>query len=173
MNNIFDKLLDINEASKRYDLTPQAIKSAIKTGKIKEDIDCKKFGNSWVFIRTSLDIIFRERLTEDKKPLTLKEKNMLCDMGKDFIIAYKNKFDYLEAQNLCMDMNNYLHNNDKNSFVHSILEKTLDCEHTIHGELTTYCIDDSYYPESCYCILFGMSVGLNDSSLINGGNKNE
>lgn len=166
MNNIFDKLLDVNEASERYNLTPQAIKSAIKTGKIKEGIDCKKFGNSWVFIRTSLDIIFRERLTEDKKPLTSEEKNMLYDVGKDFIIAYKNKFDYFEAKNLYITMNNYLHNNKKNEFIHTILEKTLDCEHTLKDGLN-YCIDDSYYPESCFYVVLGMNTGLNDSSLIN------
>lgn len=168
MNNIFDKLLDINEASERYNLTPQAIKSTIKTGKIKENIDCKKFGNSWVFIKSSLDIIFRERLTDDKKPLTLEEKNMLCKLGENFIIAYKEKFDYPKAQNLCLTMNDYLHNNDKNSFIHTILEKVLDCKHTLKDGLS-YCIDDYYYPESCYCVLFGMSVGLNESSLIEGG----
>ena len=162
MNNIFDKLLDINEASERYNLTPQAIKSAIKTGKIKENIDCKKFGNSWVFVKSSLDIIFREKLTEDKKPLTSEEKEMLNKLGEGFINAYKNKFGFSEAKNVALCMNDYLSNNDKKSFIHIILEKTFDCDYILEGDLN-YCIDDSYYPESCYSVLLGMSVGLGEN----------
>lgn len=163
MNNIFERLIDVNEAAERYDLTPQAIKSAVKNGKIKENEDCKKFGNSWVFVKANLDIIFRDRLKDEHKSLLGSEKEQLSKIGEKLMRTYKDKFGKEEAVKVCLDMNNFLHDKDKYSFIHMLLEKCLDCGGIDLSDLNYYILDQ-YYPESCYCILLGMSNGINKES---------
>lgn len=157
--NIFDKLMDINEASERYNLTPNGIKQHIGK-KIKEGVDCKKFGNSWVFVKSSLDIVFRDRLKDGYKPLNREETEMLYKTGEDFMLNYKDKFGKDQARSLCFEMNDYLHNNNKNQFIHTFLEQSLVSD-SMNNRGLTYCISDEYYPESCFALLIGMNNGLN------------
>lgn len=60
MDNKFKGLIDVNEASKLYNLTPQAIKMSAKANLIEGE-DYKKFGNSYVFVKKSLDTLFNKR----------------------------------------------------------------------------------------------------------------
>lgn len=57
LSNKFDSYIDIKEASKLFNKAESTLRLNIKNGKFKEGIDCKKFGNSWIF---SIDALVRE-----------------------------------------------------------------------------------------------------------------
>lgn len=158
--NIFDKLIDVNEASERYGMTPQAIKQHIG-GKILEGIDCKKFGNSWVFVKSSLDIIFRDKLLDAKTPLLDEEKKILQNMGRKLIRDYAKTFGVDKAREFGKTLSENL--TKKNDFIHMILEATLDCGTQLASGLT-YCINEEFYPESCYQVMIGIVTGLNENN---------
>ena len=67
MDNKFKGLIDVNEASKLYNLTPQAIKISAKANLIEGE-DYKKFGNSYVFVKKSLDTLFNKRKKNISEP---------------------------------------------------------------------------------------------------------
>lgn len=158
--NIFDKLIDVNEASERYGMTPQAIKQHIG-GKILEGIDCKKFGNSWVFVKSSLDIIFRDKLLDAKTPLLDEEKKILQNMGRKLIKDYAKAFGVDKARKFGKTLSENL--TKKNDFIHMILEAALDCKTELANGLT-YCINENFYPESCYQVMIGIVTGLNENN---------
>ena len=157
--SIFEKLIDVNEAAERYNMTPQAIKKNIG-GKIIEGTDCKKFGNSWVFLKSSLDIIFRDRLRREERKMLEDESQDLYQIGENFMNKYKKKFGMEKAKEVVLEMNECLHNREKNHFIHIFLEKCLDCNRVDLSDLN-YSKLDEYYPDSFYCILFGMNNELN------------
>lgn len=55
----WNKLIDMTQAEERYSRDKSTIKRAISSGKIKEGIDCKKFGRDWVFLKENLDKIYK------------------------------------------------------------------------------------------------------------------
>ena len=76
------------------------------------------------------------------------------------MLNYKEKIGRDQARSLCFEMNDYLHINDKNQFIHTFLEQSLVSDF-INPRGITYCISDDYYPESCFALLIGMNNGLN------------
>ena len=56
----WNQLIDMSEVEKRYEREKSTIKRAISSGKIKEGIDCKKFGRDWVFLKENLDKIYKK-----------------------------------------------------------------------------------------------------------------
>lgn len=57
----WSKLLSMTEAEERYQRDKSTIKRAISSGKIKEGVDCKKFGRDWVFVKANLDKIYMNK----------------------------------------------------------------------------------------------------------------
>lgn len=53
----FDKLISLKEASIIFNKHESTLKTNIKNGKFKENIDVKKFGKQWVF---DIDALKRE-----------------------------------------------------------------------------------------------------------------
>ena len=53
------KLMSMTEAEDRYKRDKSTIKRAISSGKIKEGVDCKKFGRDWVFVKANMDKIYK------------------------------------------------------------------------------------------------------------------
>lgn len=156
--NTFDNLIDINQASERYHMTPQGIKQQIGK-KIKENIDCKKFGNSWVFLQSNLDIIFKDKLDRgEHKQLAEAEQEMLLNMGVNLGEDYLNSFGIEKTRLLIESLNNLIKN--KNDFINLFFKATLESESTIKGDFT-YCIMDDYYPENCWMILTGLLNVIN------------
>lgn len=157
--NTFDNLIDINQASERYHMTPQGIKQQIGK-KIKENIDCKKFGNSWVFLQSSLDIIFRDKLDKgEHKQLEKTEQEMLINMGINLGKDYLNSFGIEKSREFIELLNNSIKN--KNDFINLFLTATLESKSTIKGDFT-YCVIDDYYPENCFIILTGLLNVINN-----------
>lgn len=158
MMNIFENLIDVNTAAIRYKMSPQGIKQQIGN-KIEENIDCKKFGNSWVFVKSNLDVIFHERLDDNEHKQLLKpEQNMLKNMGKELMNEYKKKYGEEASKEFINEMNQSV--KYKNKFIHKLLDTTLYLNMTIKGD-STYFIMDDYYPENMYCIISGMINELN------------
>lgn len=58
--NAFDwsQLISMAEAEKLYGRDKSTIKRAISSQKIREGIDCKKFGRDWVFVKDNIDLIY-------------------------------------------------------------------------------------------------------------------
>lgn len=156
--NIFENLIDVNTAAIRYKMSAQGIKQQIGN-KIEENIDCKKFGNSWVFVKSNLDVIFRERLDDNEHKQLLKpEQNMLKNMGKELMNEYKKKYGEEASKEFINEMNQSV--KYKNKFIHKLLDTTLCLNTTIKGDFT-YCIMNDYYPENMYYIISGMINELN------------
>lgn len=53
--NIWDKIMSLSDAAKEYNREESTLRKAIKSGKLKEDIDCKKFGKQWVIRKESME----------------------------------------------------------------------------------------------------------------------
>lgn len=157
---IFENLMDVNEAAIRYQMTPQGIKQQIGK-KLEEDVDCKKFGNSWVFVRPNLDVIFREKLKEnERKPILEKEKEMLVNMGKVFVKKYMERFGKEQTKEMVEELSEKM--KEKNEVLYAFLRFTLDAETSIQGNLT-YCMDDTFYPESGWLLMSGILQGMNEN----------
>lgn len=54
MNNPFEGLIAFSEATKKWGLSDSTLRKAVKYGKLKEDIDCKKFGATWIVTETAM-----------------------------------------------------------------------------------------------------------------------
>ena len=58
MENIFDELISIGEVAKALGKNETTIRKRIKNGDIKQDIDCKKFGCTWVIKKAAIEQIY-------------------------------------------------------------------------------------------------------------------
>lgn len=65
MNNIFDAILSLSDASFIWNKDDSTLRRNIKNGKFKEDIDVKKFGKQWVITKEAM---IREYGQPIKKP---------------------------------------------------------------------------------------------------------
>lgn len=54
----WQQLIDMSTAEKLYNRDKSSIKRAIQKGKIKEGVDCQKFGRDWVFLKENMDKIY-------------------------------------------------------------------------------------------------------------------
>lgn len=57
LSNTFDDFIGIKEATEMFNKAESTLRLNIKNGKFVEGIDCKKYGNSWIF---SIDALERE-----------------------------------------------------------------------------------------------------------------
>lgn len=55
MNNIFDKFLSLKDAAEIYNRDDSTLRRAIMNGKLKEGVDCKKYGKQWVVLKSAMD----------------------------------------------------------------------------------------------------------------------
>lgn len=55
MNSIFDKFLSLKEAAELYNRDDSTLRRAIMSGRLKEGIDCKKYGKQWVVLKSAMD----------------------------------------------------------------------------------------------------------------------
>lgn len=53
----FEGLMSFTEATKKWGLSDSTLRKAVKYGKLKEGIDCKKFGTTWIVV---VDAMIRE-----------------------------------------------------------------------------------------------------------------
>ena len=124
----------------------------------------KHFLFSWgillyIFIKSNLDVIFRERLDDNEHKQLLKpEQYMLKNMGKELMNEYKKKYGEEASKEFINEMNQSV--KYKNKFIHKLLDTTLCLNTTIKGDFT-YCIMNDYYPENMYYIISGMINDLN------------
>ena len=63
-NNIFDELLAITEAARKWGTSVSTIKRFIRDGKIINGVDCKNFGRQWVITKNSMNRVFGEILKD-------------------------------------------------------------------------------------------------------------
>ncbi|MEG2769441.1 MAG: helix-turn-helix domain-containing protein [Oscillospiraceae bacterium] len=54
-NKPFDGLLSFGEARMLYGLSESTLRKAVVYGKLKENIDCKKFGKQWVVTKLAME----------------------------------------------------------------------------------------------------------------------
>lgn len=62
--NKFDDLISLKEASKLFGKAESTLKTNIKNKKFKNGVDCKKFGNSWVFDLKALEREYNKEITK-------------------------------------------------------------------------------------------------------------
>lgn len=55
--NKFDGLMSFREATDKWGLNESTLRKAVAYGKLKEDIDVKKFGKQWII---TIDAMIRE-----------------------------------------------------------------------------------------------------------------
>ncbi len=53
-NQIFESLISLGDAGKLWNKNEGNLRHAIQRGKFKENVDCKKFGKQWVFLKAAL-----------------------------------------------------------------------------------------------------------------------
>lgn len=59
----FDALLSCAEAAELWKIDSSAIRKAIADGRLKDEIDCRKFGKQWIVTRNGMDRVFsKEKL---------------------------------------------------------------------------------------------------------------
>jgi len=58
MDNIFNELVAIGEIAKALNKNETTIRKRIKNGDIKEGIDCKKFGCTWIIKKAAIEKIY-------------------------------------------------------------------------------------------------------------------
>lgn len=56
----WDDLIDASEASKMFEKDTSYFRYLVKVGKLTENVDCKKFGKTWVFSKKSLEKYFKK-----------------------------------------------------------------------------------------------------------------
>lgn len=150
--NRFEGLMDINEACDRYSMTPQGIKYRI--GKdIIEGRDVKKFGNSWVFDKVRMDVIFRDKLVEDK-PLTEDEKQGIYDLGRRVGLDYIKKLGQEVFHKKELELLNAKDN--RNEFIHIFLNIIIECDSSTNNYFL-YVINHEYSSSARICLLTGFN----------------
>ena len=55
----WNQLISMTELEKLVGRDKSTLKRAISSGKIKEGIDCKKYGRDWVFLKKNLCEIYK------------------------------------------------------------------------------------------------------------------
>ena len=55
MNNPFEGLLSFKEATDLWGLNESTLRKAVAYGKLKENIDVKKFGKQWIVTKKSIE----------------------------------------------------------------------------------------------------------------------
>ncbi len=60
--NIFDYMVSLQDACKMYDKKPSTLKTHIAQGTFKIGVDVKKFGNTWVFRKDSLEEYYNKKI---------------------------------------------------------------------------------------------------------------
>lgn len=53
--SIWDKLLSLKDAANLYNREESTLRRAISSGKLKDGVDCKKFGKQWVVLKSAMD----------------------------------------------------------------------------------------------------------------------
>lgn len=55
MNNLFEGLLSFKEATDLWGLNESTLRKAVSYGKLKENIDVKKFGKQWIVTQQAME----------------------------------------------------------------------------------------------------------------------
>ena len=67
MNNPFEGLLSFKEATDLWGLNESTLRKAVTYGKLKENIDVKKFGKQWIITQEAMEREYGPMPGEDKK----------------------------------------------------------------------------------------------------------
>lgn len=80
MKNRFNRLISLQNASKQYKKHESTLRTLIERGKFIEEIDCKKYGKTWVFNQDALDRFYGI----NKKGDFIVEINSYIEKHKEF-----------------------------------------------------------------------------------------
>ena len=83
MNNPFEGLLSFKEATDLWGLNESTLRKAVTYGKLKENIDVKKFGKQWIITQEAMEREYGPMPGEDKnnptqKPLVLSGRRLFA-----------------------------------------------------------------------------------------------
>lgn len=59
VKDLDEKWLTSSEAAEEYSKSPDTFRKSISYGNLIEGIDCKKVGKSWLFLKSSLDKLYK------------------------------------------------------------------------------------------------------------------